>query len=186
MEIVNCFLFVFFCLRSFFPVLMHFLHLLRARDTLCSFDLNHAAHLFSLMEKIVSVKKNQEYSHAHWTLVKDGASFVAAFVIKLLAILSRRNTAELYDHVSTQYDIFTSYMIMEQKEFNQISNHLSFSQNIKTIIYFFFQDLSLAAISKGLEFIGLVERHERFPGVVLALKNFIESSGYSEITNYLT
>ncbi len=81
---------------------MNFLHLLRARDTLCSFDLNHAAHLFALMEKILSYKQKQGiHSHAHWALVQDGAPIVAAFAMKLLAILNRRNTAELFDHVST-------------------------------------------------------------------------------------
>jgi hypothetical protein len=49
-----------------------------------------------------------------------------------------------------------------------------------------FQDLSLAALLKALQFVTLASEYEKFPGVGVAVKEFLKNSGYAEITSCLS
>jgi len=158
--------------RSFFPVMMSFFQRFCNRDALGSFDLTHAARLYSLLGKALTVLNSMETPHRQYAAFKESVDFVSYSVVKLLLMIGRESTAQLLDQASSS----GHYLLIPN--FYEILNDLLF-------LFSNFQDLCLLALMKGLECLSLARKYERFSKVDSAILKYVESSGYRKITRNL-
>jgi len=106
--------------RTFFPIVVGFLSFYQKSERFCPFDLNHAAHLFALLEGVVTFgNKNadeckSEKFHSHWDLVKACIDFVYTYVQKMLAKLkSNEMQNQVRIHLKKVVNNQVNYCCME-------------------------------------------------------------------------